>query len=192
MPAANYKYDSGETDRMRELDGIQLAPFGRRAAAFVLDLVIGWILFILFFVVVAGITRVTGGGPLIPRSDDPIDLNFVENWYSILWWVLYFGLASHFWNGTTPGKRLFGIRIVSLVHDRLTFWQSLERALGYGASALELGFGFFQYFVQRNRRTVHDRIAETIVILSKPRESIGEPLEMSDRSSSVTAEDRRN
>jgi uncharacterized RDD family membrane protein YckC len=36
--------------------------------------------------------------------------------------------------------------------------------LGYGASTLELGFGFIQYFIHPNRQTVHDRIAETIVI----------------------------
>jgi len=40
----------------------------------------------------------------------------------------------------------------------------VERALGYGASSLELGFGFIQYFIHPNRRTVHDRMAETIVI----------------------------
>jgi uncharacterized RDD family membrane protein YckC len=43
-------------------------------------------------------------------------------------------------------------------------WHSVERALGYGASALEAGFGFLQYFIHPNRRTVHDRIAETIVV----------------------------
>jgi hypothetical protein len=51
-----------------------------------------------------------------------------------------------------------------LRHDRLSLWHCVERALGYGASALELGFGFFQYFIHPNRQTVHDRIAETIVI----------------------------
>ena len=42
-----------------------------------------------------------------------------------------------------------------------------KRALGYGASALEFGFGFIQYFIHPNRRTVHDRIAETIVVKKK-------------------------
>jgi uncharacterized RDD family membrane protein YckC len=46
----------------------------------------------------------------------------------------------------------------------MTIWHSFERALGYGASVLEFGFGFIQYFIHPNRRTVHDRIAETIVI----------------------------
>lgn len=56
------------------------------------------------------------------------------------------------------------IRAVSLEHERLTPWQSVEQALGYAASMLELGLGFVQYFLERNRRTVHDRIAETTVV----------------------------
>ena len=48
--------------------------------------------------------------------------------------------------------------------ERITLWQSVERALGYGASALEGGFGFVQYFLYGNHCCVHDRIAETIVV----------------------------
>jgi uncharacterized RDD family membrane protein YckC len=59
------------------------------------------------------------------------------------------------------------IRVVSLVHHRITFWQAMKRALGYGASILEGGFGFFQYFTNPNRCCVHDRIAETIVVKEK-------------------------
>jgi uncharacterized RDD family membrane protein YckC len=54
--------------------------------------------------------------------------------------------------------------VVSLTHPRITLWTAVERALGYGASFLELGFGFLQYFLNPNRQTVHDRIAETIVV----------------------------
>jgi len=81
-----------------------------------------------------------------------------------LWLVLYFGLFVWITDGRTPGKRLLRIRILSLTHERLSFWQSIERALGYGASALEGGFGFVQYFFNRNRLCTHDRIAETIVV----------------------------
>jgi uncharacterized RDD family membrane protein YckC len=56
------------------------------------------------------------------------------------------------------------IRVVSTAHEHLSLWSCIERALGYGASALEGGFGFVQYFIHPNRRTVHDRIAETIVV----------------------------
>jgi uncharacterized RDD family membrane protein YckC len=78
--------------------------------------------------------------------------------------LLYFGLSVWLTNGLTLGKRMMRIRVVSLTHERITLWQSCERALGYGASALEFFFGFFQYFIYPNRTCVHDRIAETIVV----------------------------
>ena len=86
--------------------------------------------------------------------------------------MLYFGFVTYFGRGQTLGKWLFHIRVVSLVHGHLSLWHCLERALGYGASALEGGFGFVQFFIHPNRQTVHDRIAETIVV-SCPRPSAG-------------------
>jgi uncharacterized RDD family membrane protein YckC len=56
--------------------------------------------------------------------------------------------------------------VVSLNHERLSLWHAIERALGYAASSLEAGFGFLQYFTHPNRQTVHDRIAETIVVVT--------------------------
>ena len=78
--------------------------------------------------------------------------------------ILYLGLANYFGNGQTPGKWVARTRAVSLISDRLTFWQSLERALGYGAAVLECGLGFLQYFWSPNRMCAQDRLAETIVI----------------------------
>jgi hypothetical protein len=63
----------------------------------------------------------------------------------------------------------FGIDFV-----RVSLWQSLERALGYGASFLEGGFGFAQYFFQRNQQCAHDRLAEMIVEDSVPRAQAAE------------------
>jgi uncharacterized RDD family membrane protein YckC len=103
------------------------------------------------------------------------DLHLVfdyEHWYSIIPLVVYFSLSIYFGNGKTLGKRLLGIRVVSVVHEKISFWHAVERALGYGASFLEFGFGFLQYFIDSNRRTVHDRIAETIVIEDRKRKVI--------------------
>jgi uncharacterized RDD family membrane protein YckC len=98
-------------------------------------------------------------------SGEKIDLKFdLHHWYSLIFIVLYCGLSTYWGNGRTLGKRLMRIRVVSLVHERMTLWHSFERALGYGASALEFGFGYLQYFTHPNRRTVHDRIAEMIVV----------------------------
>jgi uncharacterized RDD family membrane protein YckC len=86
------------------------------------------------------------------------------NWYSVLVFAAYISLSVYVSNGWTLGKRALGIRVVSTVNERMTLWQSVERALGYGVSAAELGLGFLQYFVAPNCRTTHDRIADTVVI----------------------------
>jgi uncharacterized RDD family membrane protein YckC len=78
--------------------------------------------------------------------------------------LAYFGVFVRISNGFTPGKRLMRIRVASLEHARISRWQSMERALGYGASTLEGGFGFIQYFLYKNHTCTHDRIAETIVV----------------------------
>jgi uncharacterized RDD family membrane protein YckC len=101
----------------------------------------------------------------------------VERLWDLLAIVAYFGLFTWLMDGQTPGKRLLGIRVLSVTHDRLTPWQCTERALGYVASTLELGFGFFQYYLHPNRQTVHDRIAGTIVVKASamPRPAEAQP-----------------
>jgi len=45
----------------------------------------------------------------------------------------------------------------------------------FTSPSLEAGFGFLQYFTHPNRQTVHDRIAETIVVSDHlPRAEAGE------------------
>jgi len=151
---------------MQELDGVELASFASRAVAFVIDFAIAGALFLGgLFAAVKIANRYTSLGQSNQHYN--IELNFFENWYSIVYLVLFFGLSVYFGNGQTIGKRVMGIRVVSIVHHRMGLWHSIERALGYGASALEFGFGFVQYFIHPNRRTVHDRMAETIVIREK-------------------------
>jgi len=53
---------------------------------------------------------------------------------------------------------------MSLTTERMGAWQSIERALGYGAAVLEGGLGFLQFFWDPNRMCAQDRLAETIVV----------------------------
>ncbi|HEY4591682.1 MAG TPA: RDD family protein [Thermoanaerobaculia bacterium] len=153
-------YHPHEGERMEALAGLPLASFGRRLAAFVLDFGLTAVVFTLGAIfVVAPIGNRTG----LLRHNLLLKFDF-HHWYSLVFLVLYFGLTTYWGNGQTPGKWLCKIRVVSLVEERITLWTAIERALGYGASALEAGFGFLQYFVHPNCRTVHDRIAETIVV----------------------------
>lgn len=147
--------------RLDQIKGVPLASFPQRAVAFVFDFLAAFLLFL--FILIFG-AKLLAYFRLVDLDAD-INLKFdFANWYSLLFLVFYFGLFTYFGNGKTPGKWLMKIRVVSLTHEHISLWHALERALGYGASTLELGFGFLQYFIHPNKQTVHDRIAETIVI----------------------------
>jgi uncharacterized RDD family membrane protein YckC len=181
-------FSAHETAWLLKLDGIELAPFWRRAVAFALDCVAVLLLFIL--AVVAGTlaysaVRTLSGHPLPPSISiqiRPEQLVFDDKhgtelarvgdeWAHLLYYsltpVLYFGILTWWMKGRSPGKWLLRIRVLSIVHPRLTFWHSIERALGYGAAILEFGFGFLQFFIHPYRRCAQDRLAETIVVTER-------------------------
>jgi len=183
------KFSARETEWMLELDGIPLAGFWRRAFAFCIDgILVGIVLSVVVSAVLTGYMKVTHQNPIImtpakvPRSEADLEKleptveknsrefentatgRALKLTQDIVIPVLYFGLLLWHGKGRTPGKRLMKIRVVSIVHRHLSLWHSVERALGYGAAALEGGFGFVQYFIHPYRRCVQDRIAETIVV----------------------------
>jgi uncharacterized RDD family membrane protein YckC len=143
-----------------KLQGVQLASFRSRVLAFLVDVAL-----VVFLLALPGAWAKLQG----PRTG-LLTLSFEFGGLgSVVLAVAYFGLSTYLGKGRTIGKYLFGIRVVSLVHSHMSLWHSIERALGYAASSLEAGFGFFQFFTHPNRQTVHDRIAETIVIASPRR-----------------------
>jgi uncharacterized RDD family membrane protein YckC len=149
------RFHAHETARVDSLDHRLLATFPQRVAAFAVDLLISTLLF--------SPVEYLWQRYLEHKENIVIALDFHE-WRSLVVIVLYFGICTYLWNGKTLGKWIARIRVVSLVHERVSLWQAMERSLGYGASALEAGFGFLQFFINRNRQCVHDRIAETIVV----------------------------
>lgn len=165
MAARSATYEPHSTHRTEALRGAPFASFRARALAIVLDFLIAGLSFTPLAVLTLKALQATG--LLHPDRDFLVEFTFFHNWYSIVWLVAYFGLSNYWGNGCTLGKRITGIRAVSLVHERLSLWHALERALGCGASALEFGFGFVQYFIHPQRQCAHDRIAETIVVRTR-------------------------
>ena len=152
-------FDPHQTARAEALAGVPLASFWQRAAAFIIDFIIVLAVYVPFEMLRQYFLLASTHRPV------HIAMNFsLHNLGDLVFFVVYAGFSVWWTDGLTVGKRLLGIRVVSLVHAKITLWQSVERALGYGASALEGGFGFIQFFIHRNHRCVHDRIAETIVV----------------------------
>jgi uncharacterized RDD family membrane protein YckC len=145
-------------DRQLHLQGVQLASFRSRALALLIDALL--VVVIILLPKVPAIIKAIESGS---NSDLVISTGGLAG---VLVAITYFAAATFYGNGATIGKRLLGIKVLSLVHKRLTLWHCIERALGYAASLLEGGFGFVQYFIHANHQTVHDRIAETIVVVA--------------------------
>jgi uncharacterized RDD family membrane protein YckC len=162
-------FSARETEWLLELDGIELACIKDRALAILIDLAIIYTFFFLFtstfkiaFYSIHWLFHMPIPPHAIIGTGDGHAPDHVLT--GIVIPILYFGLLTWRGKGRSPGKRIMGIRVVSLVHRHLSLWHSIERSLGYGAALLEGGFGFFQYFIHPYRRCVQDRIAETIVV----------------------------
>jgi uncharacterized RDD family membrane protein YckC len=69
----------------------------------------------------------------------------------------------YFWHakGWTPGKYLAGMRIVDdITHQKPTLWQAIKRFIGCSLFLVGIWFIFFT----EHKRTLHDKIAGTVVI----------------------------
>jgi uncharacterized RDD family membrane protein YckC len=84
-------------------------------------------------------------------------------------WSIYFTVVMTLTNGYTVGKRIFGVRVVRLDGEPLTWWASFERAGGYVAGIATGLLGFAQVFWDPNRQCVHDKIGRTVVVIAGAR-----------------------
>jgi uncharacterized RDD family membrane protein YckC len=113
---------------------------------------------------------VVGGDPP-PLKANQIRIDILELIPNTIRGIAVFGTAALYFTflttGLCPGtlgKRLFGIRVVRLDNRPLGLWESFERFGGYLASVGTFGFGLFDHWREPNRRLVHDRISNTVVI----------------------------
>jgi uncharacterized RDD family membrane protein YckC len=76
---------------------------------------------------------------------------------------LYFVLLWSWW-GQTVGKMAVHIKILSRTGGRLSLGRSALRLLGYAASVAPLFLGVIIALFDHERRTLHDRLADTVVV----------------------------
>jgi uncharacterized RDD family membrane protein YckC len=81
------------------------------------------------------------------------------------WASLYFTVMTTWWKGRTIGKRALKIRVIRLDGQPITWWSAFERAGGYAAGFATGLLGFLQVYWDANRRAIHDKIADTVVVL---------------------------
>ena len=101
--------------------------------------------------------RITG---ILRTAADDLGLGFG-------WAAVYFTCFLALWRGQTPGKRLVGLRVIRLNGKPMTWWIAFERFGGYTASLSTGLLGFVQIMWDRNRQGIHDKVAETVVVLTR-------------------------
>jgi hypothetical protein len=80
------------------------------------------------------------------------------------WAIAYFTLLPFWWKGQTPGKRVFGLRVVELTGKPLGLMTCFGRYGGYAAGMATGGAGLAQVLWDPNRQAVQDKLAHTVVI----------------------------
>lgn len=69
------------------------------------------------------------------------------------------------WAGATPGKKLLGIHVVDAkTHDEINNKQAIIRYISYIISTIPLAVGFLMVGFRKDKRALHDLLAETVVI----------------------------
>jgi uncharacterized RDD family membrane protein YckC len=162
-----------------------LATFNRRLFAATVDMIILSLLMlpfsyiVTFFSIGKEITKIQFDGQLISSGQD--FSSFMDKMYAggillpyisiqvtlLTVMLLYFIL---FWSkkGATPGKMLMKCMIIdSTTGNKITVCQSLLRILGYIITPLTLFIGVFMIDLTQKRQGLHDKIASTLVVISK-------------------------
>lgn len=137
------------------------AGFFVRLAAFVVDMVIVNAALL--------VLRIPMWRISLANSDFILAKDFIFQ-YSILdivWYllvVLYFVLLTYY-TGSTLGKKLFQLRVVSVEEREVTLFEVAYReTIGRFLAAIVLQLGYLMVIVQKDHRGVHDLLSDTCVI----------------------------
>jgi len=149
---------------------VRVAGFFRRAAAGLVDGAILSAVFLLLDVLVALVLRQplpkwSQLGPdylldVAVNGDALAQIGLVL--LGILGFLYFF--IFHALRGQTPGKRLLGVRVIDAYGQRPSLARALGRTAAYVPSVLLLALGFLWIGFDREKRGLHDWIADTYVI----------------------------
>lgn len=140
------------------------ADFPLRAAAFVVDTLAVGMLFSLVTLPWADTYNA-----LQEAMNNKPDLGVIFRFYALFLGTflplrLLYNVGFHAGTGATPGKMLFGLRVVRVDGSPITFQRALLRFFAELASIAAFGFGYFMAAMHPERRTLHDLVAGTRVV----------------------------
>ena len=134
------------------------AGFASRFIAFVFDCVLSIAVFEIALAAVSFAASVLTG--------TSIHWSRGNLWVIIAFFAWEFFYYAYFWtaSGKTPGMQLLGVQVVGRDGSRVGTRRGLVRTLAFPLSFLLLGLGFVGILLGRDRRALHDSIADTAVV----------------------------
>ena len=136
------------------------AGFFVRLAAYIVDTVIVWAAML--------IVRIPVWVTTISSPDNFLVKDFIFQYSikDILFYIMqaaYFVLLTYF-TGSTLGKKLFQIRVVSAEDRKMTFFEvTFRETVGRFLSALILSIGYIMIAIDKKKRGLHDILSDTNV-----------------------------
>jgi len=167
----------------KESSEIQHSKSNIKYAGFWSRFVATWIDMILFVVPIGLFVYFISDGALLDFSDFSKSITFAQQgdtlaalqnmprvsgkWEPVLELIVA-AITIVFWKqwaGATPGKKLLKMHVVDAKSfGPITNKQAIIRYIGYIASSLPLGLGFFMVAFHKEKRALHDILADTVVI----------------------------
>jgi len=138
----------------------ELATFGQRFGAWLIDVFIQVIVLVAIIIFTGGIS--------LDATTPPSELNSMNNSLNLFFQL--FSVVFHLYfltqrNGQTPGKMAIGIRIVKKDGSDLSYLDAfLRNVVGYQLSGFVLFLGYFWSLWDSETQTWHDKIVRTVVV----------------------------
>ena len=164
---------AGNKEQEQEVSALECAGFWRRLGAYQTDSVIlssparfslsSWKFGILYFWSVVEWVEVPEYLAFPPFFvSDTLPL-IIGTAYFIVFWI---------WRGQTLGMMALNIKIIRRNGTNIYWWQALLRYMGFIVSIAIAGLGFLLIVFDRRKQGLHDKIADTyVVIVPKPRKT---------------------
>jgi uncharacterized RDD family membrane protein YckC len=149
---------------MSEMIFTNIAGFGARAVALVIDFALLAATHIFLFILLAGwlFSEVIHFAPLVILTllSSSVVLFFV----SFIFLHMFYFTLFHACSGQTIGKMILGIRVVTEDNKQVSPAFAFLRWVGYILSFIPFASGFLWSAVDKNHCTWHDRLAQTRVV----------------------------
>lgn len=160
---------------------LETAGLGSRLAALSVDTAIQALFALLVGVIFAGIVSYLGLWAYVEPLFDPLERFFAfASAITVLFAIAYFTLFEWRWDGQTPGKRFFGLRVTTTDGLPLTLWPALIRNALRVLDFLPTfyGVGAVTCLTNSLNQRVGDLAAGTIVVVEGKREKARKTLTM--------------